>query len=66
MLEAGIAAKARFDIIRYAQVWEDADVLVAAPRSTTTAAAFTKCWTQPGSVWRATAGARRRGACVLA
>src|SRR5215468_6793719 len=30
MLEAGIAARARFDIIRYAQVWEDAEVLVAA------------------------------------
>ena len=28
MPEAGIAAKARFDIVRYAQVWEDADVLV--------------------------------------
>jgi S-adenosylmethionine-diacylglycerol 3-amino-3-carboxypropyl transferase len=30
MPEAGIAATARFDIIRYAQVWEDADVLVTA------------------------------------
>ena len=28
--DAGIAAKARFDIIRYAQVWEDADVLLDA------------------------------------
>lgn len=27
---AGIAAKARFDIVRYAQVWEDADALLAA------------------------------------
>jgi S-adenosylmethionine-diacylglycerol 3-amino-3-carboxypropyl transferase len=32
MADAGIAAKARFDLIRYAQVWEDADVLVAALR----------------------------------
>ena len=32
MPEAGIAATARFDIIRYAQVWEDADVLVTALR----------------------------------
>lgn len=30
MPEAGIATKARFDIVRYAQVWEDADVLVEA------------------------------------
>lgn len=30
--DAGIAAKARFDIIRYAQVWEDADVLLDALR----------------------------------
>lgn len=28
--DGGIAAKARFDIIRYAQVWEDADILVEA------------------------------------
>ena len=32
MPDAGIAAKARFDIIRYAQVWEDAEVLVDALR----------------------------------
>lgn len=32
MGEAGIATKARFDIIRYAQVWEDAEVLVDALR----------------------------------
>lgn len=30
MTETGIAGRARFDLIRYAQVWEDADVLVAA------------------------------------
>ena len=30
MGDTGIAGRARFDIIRYAQVWEDADVLVAA------------------------------------
>ena len=30
MDDTGIAGRARFDIIRYAQVWEDADVLVAA------------------------------------
>ena len=30
MSDTGIAAKARFDFIRYAQVWEDADVLCAA------------------------------------
>lgn len=30
MPEAGIATKARFDIVRYAQVWEDAEVLVEA------------------------------------
>jgi S-adenosylmethionine-diacylglycerol 3-amino-3-carboxypropyl transferase len=38
MAEAGIAARARFDRIRYAQVWEDAEVLIdalaAAPGST--------------------------------
>jgi S-adenosylmethionine-diacylglycerol 3-amino-3-carboxypropyl transferase len=30
MVEPGIAGRARFDDIRYAQVWEDADILVAA------------------------------------
>ena len=30
MAEAQIAGKARFDQIRYAQLWEDADVLVGA------------------------------------
>lgn len=30
MNDTGIAGRARFDLIRYAQVWEDADVLVAA------------------------------------
>ena len=30
MTDPGIAARARFDHIRYAQVWEDADVLLAA------------------------------------
>jgi len=30
MTKAGIAEKANFDIIRYAQLWEDADVLVEA------------------------------------
>ena len=30
MHDTGIAARARFDLIRYAQVWEDADVLTAA------------------------------------
>ncbi|NVO12412.1 MAG: DUF3419 family protein [Rhodoplanes sp.] len=30
MPETGIASKARFDIVRYAQVWEDADILVDA------------------------------------
>jgi S-adenosylmethionine-diacylglycerol 3-amino-3-carboxypropyl transferase len=38
MAEVGIAARARFDRIRYAQVWEDAEVLIdglaAAPGST--------------------------------
>ena len=29
-MTGGIAARARFDRIRYAQVWEDADVLLAA------------------------------------
>jgi S-adenosylmethionine-diacylglycerol 3-amino-3-carboxypropyl transferase len=32
MAETDIAARAAFDIIRYAQVWEDADILVAAMR----------------------------------
>jgi S-adenosylmethionine-diacylglycerol 3-amino-3-carboxypropyl transferase len=32
MAEAEIAGRARFDIIRYAQVWEDADVLLQALR----------------------------------
>lgn len=32
MAETEIASKARFDIIRYAQVWEDADILVEALR----------------------------------
>ena len=30
MTEASIAERARFDLIRYAQVWEDADVLIQA------------------------------------
>ncbi|HLZ65705.1 MAG TPA: DUF3419 family protein [Aliidongia sp.] len=30
MPDGGIASRARFDLIRYAQVWEDADVLTAA------------------------------------
>jgi S-adenosylmethionine-diacylglycerol 3-amino-3-carboxypropyl transferase len=30
MAESQIAGKARFDAIRYAQLWEDADVLTAA------------------------------------
>jgi S-adenosylmethionine-diacylglycerol 3-amino-3-carboxypropyl transferase len=33
MAEAEIAGRARFDIIRYAQVWEDADVLLQALRA---------------------------------
>lgn len=32
MAQTDIAARATFDIIRYAQVWEDADILVAALR----------------------------------
>ncbi len=32
MAETDIAKRASFDIIRYAQVWEDADILVAALR----------------------------------
>jgi S-adenosylmethionine-diacylglycerol 3-amino-3-carboxypropyl transferase len=32
MADTDIAARATFDIIRYAQVWEDADILVAALR----------------------------------
>ncbi len=32
MAETDIAKRAKFDIIRYAQVWEDADILVAALR----------------------------------
>lgn len=32
MAETDIAKRAAFDIVRYAQVWEDADILVAALR----------------------------------
>ena len=32
MAETDIAKRAAFDIIRYAQAWEDADILVAALR----------------------------------
>src|SRR5690606_14065410 len=32
MAETDIAARATFDMVRYAQVWEDADILVAALR----------------------------------
>ena len=32
MADTDIAKRAKFDIIRYAQAWEDADILVAALR----------------------------------
>ena len=34
MADTDIAKRAKFDIIRYAQAWEDADILVAALRPT--------------------------------